>query len=92
MARISRLSSLGMFLFVTLLPMGCSGPPERFDNRPYVQSEYQVDDSVCRSEVKQRYPRLDASLQFGNVPPSGPLSLAYSEYHNCMLEKGWKNF
>ncbi|MBT4259755.1 MAG: hypothetical protein HOD90_07555 [Nitrospina sp.] len=75
-----------------LIFFSCSTVPERDDGVPFSETQYRMDDMNCRSDVKKRHPYLAGQVRTGESPNSSLLSLGFSEYHNCMTAKGWKNF
>lgn len=86
-------------LTLTLLFAGCaSSMPERIDGSEYDKAQYDLDESYCRGQVKNRFPNLNKKKEPLRTPIEIPQTetknrpFSIMEFNSCMRSKGWKNF
>ncbi len=84
-------------LILSLVFAGCvSSAPERIDGNVVDKAQYDIDESSCRAQARNKFPTPTQKESLTRTPLEIPKTdnrpFSIMEFNSCMRLKGWKNF
>lgn len=86
-----------MGITLSLFFAGCAlSVPERIDGSEFDQAQYDMDETGCRVQARNKFPGDPQKGKFTKnpleIPQTDNRPFSIMEFNSCMRLKGWKSF